>query len=645
MSSPGNVTELVQRWRELRAGGQTPSVRELCAGCPEHESEVAWRIQVLEALRYDPDRTPAVSTAIEDNPPDPNEDWPRIPDYELLAVLGRGGMGVVYKAVHLPLNRTVALKMILAGERASPQNLARLRREAEAIAQLRHPNVVEIYHFDEHEGRPYFAMEFVEGGDLKGRLDGTPWPAQAAAGLVEQVARAVGVAHCRNIVHRDLKPANVLLTADATPKVADFGLAKYLDGEATQTRSGVLMGTPGYMAPEQAAGHNDRVTPRTDVWALGVILFELLTGRRPFTGGSWDVVTGQILHQPVPRPRGLRIGLDKALEAIVLKCLEKDPARRFATAGELAEELARWRRGEPTRTYPFGWGVATRRFLRRHVLACAAVAFLALTVAAVLYLFYRFDEDVELRAIERDLAAGRMVTLVGETGPPRWFAISQGHSASQVSTWPDQSFTVSAWKPCLVELVRDPQGRRFRFRARLKHGEAAKASEAGLFIGHVTRSTPRGTIHSLVKFGYGDAAAGARAAVEGNLVQLERHLYAERRDEVLTGLNLSPPARKRFQSGQAGKTDWHELRLDVTPERTRAFWDGELLKEFPTDLLAHQARQDVAARKRRLPDDPFANDWLTDFDPRAPLGVYVVKGTVNFQNVVLEPLPEDDPAP
>src|SRR5262249_41303202 len=153
----------------------------------------------------------------------------------------------------------------------------------------------------------------------------------------------------------------------------------------------------------QAAGHNDRVTPRTDVWALGVILFELLTGRRPFTGGSWDIVTGQILHQPVPRPRGLRIDLDKALEAIVLKCLEKDPARRFATAGELAEELARWRHGEPTRTYPFGWGAATRRFLRRHVLACAAVAFLALTVAAVLYLFHRFDEDVELRAIERDL--------------------------------------------------------------------------------------------------------------------------------------------------------------------------------------------------------------------------------------------------
>jgi serine/threonine-protein kinase len=645
MSSPGTVTELVQRWRELRALGPAPSARELCAACPEHEAEVALRIQILEALRHNEDPTPAASTAVEEGAPEAVEDWPRIPGYEILAVLGKGGMGIVYKALHLPLKRTVALKMILAGERASPQNLARLRREAEAIALLHHPNIVAIYDLDEHEGRPYFTMEFVAGGDLKSRLDGTPWPMEAAVGLIERVARAVDAAHGRGIVHRDLKPGNVLLTPDAVPKVADFGLAKYLGGEVTQTRTGILLGTPGYMAPEQAAGQNDRVTPATDVWALGVLLFELLIGQRPFTGSSWQDVTGKILHSPPPRPRTLRPDLDPALEAILLKCLEKKPERRFATAGELADELARWRRGEPTRTYPLGWRAAGRRFLRRHALACAALAFLALTVAVVLLLFRHFDENEELRAIERDLAAGRSVTLIGPTGGPRWHVIREGGSASQVSAWPDQPCTVYTGKACLVELVRDPKSRRFRFQAQVKHLEAFPSSEAGIFVGHETRVTSRGTLHSILKMAYGDAAAGARAAKEGNPIRVQRHLYAEKRDDIFTGENLSPLAQMRFQPPEAGKTDWHVLQLDVTLESTRALWDGKVIGEFRTDRLVHQARVALEARRQRFPDDPFRNDWFADFDPRAPLGIYVVKGTAAFQNVVLEPLPEDANAP
>jgi serine/threonine-protein kinase len=657
MSSPGAVSELVQRWRELRASGQTPSVRELCADCPEQESEVAWRIQVLEALRYDPDRTPAVSTLIEDGPPDANEDWPRIPDYELLAVLGRGGMGVVYKALHLPLNRTVALKMILAGERATPQNLGRLRREAEAIAQLRHPNVVEIYHFDEHEGRPYFALEFVAGGDLKARLDGTPWPAQAAAGLVEQVARAVDVAHRQNIVHRDLKPANVLLTADATPKVADFGLAKYLDGEATQTRSGVLMGTPGYMAPEQAAGLNDRVTPATDVWSLGVILFELLTGRRPFAGGSWDAVTGQILHGPVPRPSGLREDLDRALEAILLKCLEKDPARRFATAGDLADELARWRRGEPTRTYPPGWWASTRRFLRRHAIACAVLAFLALAASAAVALVVRLDPDRERKAIERDLAEGRTVSLVGATGPPRWCRIRLGASATQITSRADEPFTVYAWKPCLVELVTDPQQPRFRFRGWIKHAEGTETSEAGLYVAHEARETSSGTIHSLLEFAYDDTRSdedvfdrvknklppGFRPPPPvGTQLRFRRQLFAQPDEEIAGGELLPNLTTARFRESGSGQPGWHELQLDVTPESIRAYWDGKPIGGCKRADLVLQAEKALESRKKLIPGDPFQNHWFTEFAPRKALGLCVSKGTASFRDLDLGPLPEGE---
>jgi serine/threonine-protein kinase len=192
-----------------------------------------------------------------------------VPGYEVLEELGRGGMGVVYKATQLKANRLVALKMVLAGGYASEQDLARFRTEAEAIAQLQHPHIVQIHEVGEAEGRPFFSLEFVEGGSLDRKLDGTPWPPHQAAQLVETLARAMHAAHERGIVHRDLKPANVLLAADGTPKVTDFGLAKRLDGPAGQTQSGAILGTPSYMAPEQAGGKGKQVGPAADVYALG----------------------------------------------------------------------------------------------------------------------------------------------------------------------------------------------------------------------------------------------------------------------------------------------------------------------------------------------------------------------------------------
>jgi serine/threonine protein kinase len=262
-----------------------------------------------------------------------------IAGYEILEELGRGGMGVVYKARQVDLDRLVALKMILAGFHASPEERARFRIEAQAAARLDHPHIVRIFHFGEHEGLPYFSMEFIPGGSLGRMTAGRPWHAPTAAHLVRTLARAVHHAHQHNIVHRDLKPSNILLRADGTPKITDFGLAKQLDSSLDLTDTGRILGSARYMAPEQAEGNIRAIGPATDIHALGAILYELLTGRPPFDGQTVLEALGHVRwSQPVP-PRALRPELPAVLEEICLRCLRKDPARRYATAEGLAGAL------------------------------------------------------------------------------------------------------------------------------------------------------------------------------------------------------------------------------------------------------------------------------------------------------------------
>jgi hypothetical protein len=254
-------------------------------------------------------------------------------------------MGVVYQARQVKLNRVVALKMILAGAHASQADLARFRGEAEAIARMRHPNIVQIYEVGEHNGLPFFSLEYCSGGGLDRRLPGSLAPRQAAE-LVKTLATAVHAAHQAGIVHRDLKPANVLV-ADGTPKITDFGLAKKLEGGDALTQSGAVMGTPSYMAPEQAGGQSSRVTTLVDVYALGAILYECLTGRPPFRAASAIDTILQVLGREPEPPSALRPGVDRDLELICLKCLAKEPAQRYASADALAADLERWLEGTP----------------------------------------------------------------------------------------------------------------------------------------------------------------------------------------------------------------------------------------------------------------------------------------------------------
>ncbi len=306
----------------------------------------------------------------------------RIPGYEILGELGRGGMGVVYKARHLGLKRLVALKMILAGARAGSGELARFRSEAEAVARLQHPHIVQIFDIGEHEGLNYFSLEFVDGGNLAGRCHGVPQPPRQAAQMVETLARAIQATHRHGIVHRDLKPANILLTGDGIPKITDFGLAKQLDTQGGQTQSGAVLGTPSYMAPEQAQGKASTVGPAADIYALGAILYDLLTGRPPFQGASvWETITQVVTLEPTP-PSRLQGEVPADLEAICLKCLHKDPQQRYASAEALADDLRRFQDQKtieiaPAATQP------VKKDWRRWTLAAAGAAALVGLVLTV----------------------------------------------------------------------------------------------------------------------------------------------------------------------------------------------------------------------------------------------------------------------
>jgi serine/threonine protein kinase len=259
----------------------------------------------------------------------------QVPGYEILGDLGRGGMGVVYQARQIALDRLVALKMILGGAHAGAADLARFRTEARAIARLQHPHIVQVHEVGEHEGMPYFSLEYCGGGCLDDWLDGTPWPAPRAADLVQKLARAMHAAHQAQVVHRDLKPANVLFTEEGEPKITDFGLARNLD-EQGHTQSGAIVGTPGYMAPEQTGGKGKVAGPAADVYALGAILYELLAGRPPFRGPTpLDTLVQVVSADPVP-VRALQPQVPPDLETICLKCLRKEPGQRYASAAALA---------------------------------------------------------------------------------------------------------------------------------------------------------------------------------------------------------------------------------------------------------------------------------------------------------------------
>jgi tetratricopeptide (TPR) repeat protein/tRNA A-37 threonylcarbamoyl transferase component Bud32 len=376
--------------------GQQPSPAEWFARFPQWREDLQQLFQVHRlacASRADNADTVCSSgtsdSSLADSGLEGTGGRPRFGPYELLGEIARGAMGVVYKARQLGLNRLVAVKMILAGPYATPEELRRFRTEAEAAACLQHPNIVQIYEVGERDGQPYFSLEYVEGGSLAHKLAGTPQPPGAAAALVATLARAVHYAHERGIIHRDLKPANVLLTGptgaplgECTPKITDFGLVKRLDVPSGHTQSGAIVGTPSYMAPEQAGGKGRAIGAAADVYALGGILYETLTGRPPFQGVTvLDTLEQVRLQEPMP-PSRLQPKVPRDLETICLMCLHKEPVRRYASAATLADDLCRFLAGEPIQARPIRAWERGVKWARRRPLAAALVAVSALACAS-----------------------------------------------------------------------------------------------------------------------------------------------------------------------------------------------------------------------------------------------------------------------
>ncbi|WP_395839266.1 protein kinase [Archangium violaceum] len=340
---------------------------DLSAGAPEGLCPRC----LLSGLLADDEPEPVPSDPL----PLPGERGPvRFGEYELLERIAQGGMGVVYKARQVRINRRVALKMIVDGELATEQELYRFRAEAEAAALLEHPHIVPIYEVGEHEGRHYFTMKLMEGGSLADHVELLGSSPRRAAELVAAVARAVHFGHQHGILHRDLKPANILLDTEGKPHVGDFGVARHLEKEGGLTQTGMVIGTPAYMAPEQAAGRIRELTTAADVYSLGAILYELLTGRPPFVADSATAILRMVAEAEPVAPSALGIQVDRELETLCLKCLEKEPSRRYGSAEELARELERWLNGEPIQARRSGRAARAWRWCRRHPLVAGGLA-------------------------------------------------------------------------------------------------------------------------------------------------------------------------------------------------------------------------------------------------------------------------------
>ena len=348
----------------------------------------------------------------------------KLGDYELQEEIARGGMGVVYLARHVQLNRTVALKMVLGGRFSSNDEIQRFQFEAEAAAKLDHPGIVPVYDIGEHEGQAYFAMKLVDGGSLAERLPEFARESKQAVGLIRKIAEAISHAHQRGVLHRDLKPANILIDRTGEPLVTDFGLAKDTASNSGLTQSGAILGTPAYMPPEQACGSS--VTMAADIYSLGAIFYELLTGRPPYTGDSPLEVVMQVIEGEPVAPRKINSSVESELELMCLKCMHREPEQRYATAREFATDLEAWQLGRPISVKPQTWSAVASRWVRRNqqlvylsfailigVLSCFPLALSFVTNSEATEVYSYFPEEQRPWMFSESVPEAVQLTFVG----------------------------------------------------------------------------------------------------------------------------------------------------------------------------------------------------------------------------------------
>jgi eukaryotic-like serine/threonine-protein kinase len=573
--------------------------------------------------------------------------------YKVYGKIGQGGMGVVYRAQQVPLKRLVALKMISAGHHATAQAIDRFIREGKAVARLRHPNVVQVYDLGESEGLPYYSMELVEGGNLQSKLDQGPFGLREAADLVRTLAEAVEFAHREGVVHRDLKPANILLTREGTPKITDFGLAKMLDVDSDSlttapfTASNLILGTPSYMAPEQAEGGSARIGRSADIYALGAILYALLTGRSPFAGEPKLKILQLVRSTLPPPPSRSRPEIPFWLEAICLKCLEKQPARRYSSARALADDLDRWLRDERPRGTP-SWLIRFGRGVRRNG-AAILIGLAPISVGAAIYLNQpgRIVEDYQSQ-----LAGGRSVGLVGKTGMPKWHRWQAGGSRSQMVLADDRAFTIHTWTTALLELLPDPGAGSYRLTMQIRHETSDINGEVGLYVGRTDYFNNNKYVNFFTQIIFNDVHP--RDELRPRVLESVRHAESVRENSVLllpriyegeTGshfnvVSISGVAGPHFKAMGQNNGRWHDLEVVVTPEGVNALWNGS---PFGMTAAAIQQKTNSSVTKFALREpDRLPREFRTVFDSRGGLGLYVRRGSASFRSVTVSPLGASD---
>jgi hypothetical protein len=568
---------------------------------------------------------------------------PSFGKYQLLEVVVEGGMGIVFRAHDTELDRVVALKMIRPGALADPAGVVRFCQEARAAGKLNHHNIVPVLDSGQHDGRHYFTMPFAVGGSLAQHRERLTADPRAAVALVEKVARAVHFAHSHGILHRDLKPGNVLLDEHGEPLVADFGLAKFLGAGVELTQPGEGIGTPAYMAPEQAGGRGDRLDARTDVWALGVLLYELLAGRRPFPGLSREEVTREILTTDPPPLRAARPGLGRDLETVVRKCLEKEPARRYATAEALADELGRWRAGEPVHARPPGPLSHGWRLVRRHPTLCTALGLLAAfaLLAALLWLRGQPAGSATLAPLGKpDDPWREPVTVIGDNGKPARIRWLLGDANVLNPRAPEDPFAFHTFTLSLLEAERNPPKEGYRFSAEIRHVDSTEGF-VGLIFGYSKHETDKATHHCFGELIFADRGIQAgifkdRAGNPGSRVVLNVHHYYDPKQGSEENLTDVAGVEARYAAVAPGvPTPWRQLAVEVTPEKVRVFWEGQPLGE--------QSQEDLAKAEKQLQViRPHLSEVTPEFGPGQPVGLVVYKGVASFRRVEVRRLPADN---
>lgn len=573
----------------------------------------------------------------------------QIGPYEVLGKVGRGGMGLVYQALQRSLQRKVAIKMILAGHHASAATVARFLREGKAVARLRHQNVVQVHELGEHDGLPYLAMEYVEGGSLEEKLGLDAFEPRDAAALVVILAKAVEYAHNQGVVHRDLKPANVLLAHDGTPKITDFGLAKLLDTELNEdsipflTETDTILGTANYMAPEQAEGRSADISRATDVYALGAILYALLTGSPPFQEKSKVQTLQKVRTAPPIPPSRLRPEVPYWLEAICLTCLEKPPHRRFPTAQALADDLERWLRNERPQGTPSAitrLGRSTRKNLGKVV--CGAAFLLAMTG------FTLKNPNRAIEQAERELARGHAVTLIGKTGGPKWSQWRSNKAQGQQVLGDDQTWTISSWDRAIVELLPDPQSESYRINAQVRHDKSDIPGEVGLyfarkmlpfqpssyeFFTQLTFNDKRSVMGEVIKRNPGVFRESPTS--KDNVVRLVPHLIANVPGALSGDRRLPDFVGPYFKPNENGDGVWKDLEIVVTPTKITAGWNGQTFSMTPAEV---QKKIDLEMTDHPNLDGSTPRGFIPKFELRGGLGLYVWKGSASFRSVTVTPL-------